>query len=325
MRRFTEEELQRANDVDLLAYVRSRGYAVRRAGSQHCLAEHDSLVIRGNKWYWFSRHMGGKTIDFLVQYEGFSFPEAVRTLLGEEGRLPRTVPKAVQHQAPERPRRLLLPPMAKSNVDALAYLRRRGIAPEVLQACLDRCSLYQADSYRLLSPDGRVTEHPGKQAVFLGFDQEGTPRYACSRSLDGNGKHDAPGSDKSYAFSLPSSDPNCQTLWVFESAIDALSHATLQKQNPWPVHRISLGGLAPLALERFLRDHPKIRYINLGLDRDEQGRRAAEALRRSLSERTAQDASGKQLIVVDCPPVHGKDYNDALLYRMRTRSHIAER
>ena len=51
MKRFTEEELERANSVDLLAYVQGRGYAVKRMGSQYCLAEHDSLVIRDNKWY----------------------------------------------------------------------------------------------------------------------------------------------------------------------------------------------------------------------------------------------------------------------------------
>ena len=32
MKRFTEEELARANSVDLLAYVQSRGYAVKRMG-----------------------------------------------------------------------------------------------------------------------------------------------------------------------------------------------------------------------------------------------------------------------------------------------------
>lgn len=49
MKRFTDEELERANGVDLLAYVQSRGYAVKRVGRQYCLQEHDSLVIDGNK------------------------------------------------------------------------------------------------------------------------------------------------------------------------------------------------------------------------------------------------------------------------------------
>ena len=83
MKRLTEEELARANSVDLLAYVQSRGYAVKRMGRQHCLAEHDSLVIEGNKWYWFSQRTGGKTIDFLVKYEKIPFVEAVHTLLGD--------------------------------------------------------------------------------------------------------------------------------------------------------------------------------------------------------------------------------------------------
>ena len=105
---------------------------------------------------------------------------------------------------------------------------------------------------------------------------------------------------------------------MFESAIDALSHAALCKQggNPWPAHRLSLGGLSPRALERYLAEHPVIRYVNLGLDNDEQGRRAAQAITASLAGR---------YIAFHHPPRHGKDYNDEMLVQLRTRSREAER
>ena len=315
MKRFTEEELARANSVDLLAYVRSRGYAVKRMGRQHCLAEHDSLVIEGNKWYWFSQRTGGKTIDFLVKYEKIPFVEAVRTLLGDSvQKMTEPLKQAVRRtEDADKPRKLMLPPIAEQNDEAIAYLRGRGISMELIQLCVDEIRLYQADTYWRRKEDGSYEELPGKQVVFVGYDADYTPRYACSRSLQGSGKHEAYGSDKSYAFALPAPEPECKVLWVFESAIDALSHAALCKQggNPWPAHRLS-----PLALERYLAEHPAIRYVNLGLDNDEQGRRAAQAITASLAGR---------YIAFHHPPRHGKDYNDELVFQLRTRSREAER
>lgn len=325
MKRFTEEELARANSVDLLAYVQSRGYEVKRMGRQHCLAEHDSLVIRDNKWYWFSQRVGGKTIDFLVKYEKIPFVEAVYTLLegtAQKMAIPMPTQSTGKHTpdtaATDKPRKLMLPPIAERNDEAIAYLRSRGIPLEFIQHCIDEVRLYQADTYWLRKEDGSYEELPGKQVVFVGFDADYTPRYACSRSLQGNGKHEAYGSDKSYAFALPAPEPTCKVLWVFESAVDALSHAALCKQgnNPWPAHRLSLGGLSPLALERYLSEHPAVRYVNLGLDNDEQGRKAAQEIAASLADR---------YIVFHHPPKHGKDYNDELLFQLRTRSREAER
>lgn len=318
MKRFTDEELERANGVDLLAYVQSRGYAVKRVGRQYCLQEHDSLVIDGNKWYWFSQRIGGKAIDFLVQYEKIPFVEAVRILLGETANRECASVQAAQKPEKPAPRKLMLPRIADSNEEDVAYLRGRGLPEPLIRRCIDEVRLYQADTYWRLKEDGSYEELPGKQVVFVGLDANYTPRYACSRALQGNGKHEAYGSDKSYAFALPADDPKCKVLWVFESAIDALSYAALcgMGGNPWPAHRLSLGGLSPLALERYLSEHPHIRYINLGLDNDAQGQKAAVEITASLADR---------YIVFTHPPRHGKDYNDGLLARQRTRHRDAAR
>ena len=70
------------------------------------------------------------------------------------------------------------------------------------------------------------------------------------------------------------------------------------------MHRISLGGVSPAALEQYLSDHPDIRYVNLALDRDKTGREAAEAIKQRLS--------GKRRIY-DHVPRYGKDINDDLM------------
>ena len=317
MRRFTEEELVRANSVDIVELAQSRGHAIQREGSQYRLVEHDSLKITGNRWYWHSRKIGGKAVDFLVKYENMSFVDAVHLLLGEE--IQRSFRRSDASTAKPVPKELKLPRPAAQHDEAIAYLRGRGLPMDLIQQYIDEIRIYQADTYWRRKDDGSFEEVPGKQVVFVGYDETYTPRYGCARSIQGIGKFDSYGSDKSYAFSLPPQDENCKVLWVFESPIDALSHAAiscLSSSNPWPAHRISLGGLSPLALNRYLEEHPQIRYINLGLDNDEPGNRAAAEIASSLADRYA---------VYRHPPKHGKDYNDELLFRLRNRSRDAER
>ena len=316
MKRFTQEQIDRANSVDLVELIRSRGYAFRPiGGEEHCLLEHDSLKFNHERWNWFSRKTGGKPIDFLVKYEGMSFVDAVYFLLGEKTQVAYR-PKAAQHEqkvVEEKPKKLMLPPKADNEEEAFAYLHSRGLPMDLIQQCSDELRLYQADTYLRRKEDGTFEELPGKQVVFVGYDKDYTPRYASMRSLQGSGKHEAYGSDKSYAFTLPGPDA-CKVLWVFESAIDAMSHAALCRMkgnNPWPAHRIALGGLSTRALERFLQEHPAVRYINLGLDADEPGRKAAAQLVSSLADR---------YIVFDHPPKYGKDYNEELLHDLRIRS-----
>ena len=46
--------------------------------------EHDSVMINKNEWYRFSQNKGGHAIDFMKEFYGLSFAEAVKELLGEE-------------------------------------------------------------------------------------------------------------------------------------------------------------------------------------------------------------------------------------------------
>ena len=70
MSRYSKEQIEQANNVDLVEYLKSHEYELKREGSQFKLAEHDSLYVRDNQWYWFSQGKGGKTLNFLTEYEG---------------------------------------------------------------------------------------------------------------------------------------------------------------------------------------------------------------------------------------------------------------
>lgn len=105
-------------------------------------------------------------------------------------------------------------------------------------------------------------------------------------------------------------------LYLFDSAIDLLSYATLRKVHglDWKKdHLLSLAGVyqpkkemeksaVPLALTQYLADHPEIQYILLRLDNDYAGRMAAKALMTVLPENYTVDArfppQGKRHIVL---------------------------
>ena len=80
MNRYTQEQIEAADSIDLVAYAQSRGYEMEREGNQYKMKDHDSLYMKGNRWYWFSHQIGGKAISFLTQYEGMGFVDAMKTL-----------------------------------------------------------------------------------------------------------------------------------------------------------------------------------------------------------------------------------------------------
>lgn len=321
MKRYTQQQIDQANSMNLISYLQSNGYQLIPEGRQFKLAEHDSLYIRDNQWYWFSQGKGGKTLDFLTQYEGKSFVDAMRELVGEPMEVGDNPQR--QHKQPRAQREplraaegLMLPIPAPSNDAVFSYLKSRGIDARKVKACIDEGTIYQTEMYWQLNEDtGEYEAHRCSPAVvFVGKDAEGVARYACTRSTVGDFKYDAIGSDKSYAFTIP--DGKSKAVWVFESAIDALSHATLSNyaKTRYSAHRVSLGGVSPAALMQFLDNHPDVCYINLALDSDKQGREATEQITAALSERFGA-ALGDTVRVYDHPPTVGKDYNEELVFR----------
>ena len=75
---YTQEQIDRANQADLVSFLQGRGEQLTRAGQEYRWKRHDSLTVRGNKWYRHSQSKGGAPIDFVMEFYGKSFTEAVR-------------------------------------------------------------------------------------------------------------------------------------------------------------------------------------------------------------------------------------------------------
>lgn len=303
-----------AKQMDLLTYLQNYEpqELVHVSGNIYCTKTHDSLRISNGKWCWFSRGIGGKSaLDYLIKVKGISFLEAVEQIMGQTAVMPPVFAPAEK----EKPKVLLLPQASRCATHAVSYLASRGIDSELINYCIQTGQIYEST--------------PHHNVVFVGFDKQGTAKYASLRGIGTDFKGDANGSDKHYSFSLPAKAPNA-TVHLFESAIDALSYATLLKQygRAWQNENLlSLAGVyqpkkvieesrVPAALTQFLEDYPHIRRITLHLDNDNPGRMAAKALMAVMS---------KEYIVINKPPPSGKDFNDYLLVRAFLKSRQHER
>ena len=201
---YTQAQIDRANAVSLEDFLRTQGETLIKSGREYRWKEHDSLTVRGNKWFRHSQSKGGYPIDFVMEFYGKSFPEAVQLLTGESGE--------GQTEATTAPPTAFHLPLHNRTADrAIQYLcESRGLNPKLVEAFLLSGDIYE-DAKR-------------HNVVFVGRDRSGTPRYAHVRGTADPFRQDIAGSDKSYPFHY---EGNGNQLFVFEAPIDLLSFRVL--------------------------------------------------------------------------------------------------
>lgn len=300
------KNIAEAKQMDLLTYLQNYDpqELVQLFTGVYCTREHDSLKISNGKWCWFSHGIGGRSaLDYLIKVKNYSFLEAVEIIL----RRAAAKPPVFNCQEFEKPQNLLIPELNENTDTVVQYLKGRGIHPLIIDYCLKNKLLFETKKYH--------------NALFIGYDLQGNPRYGSVRGTHGAYKGELTGSDKHYSFSINGTG---ETVHLFESAIVLLSYATLELygNRDWRMdYLLSLAGVfktkrkdvVPIALEQFLINHPHINTLRLHLDNDEVGRGAASCIMTGLYE-------GYQ--VFDEPPECGKDINDQLKMRVGIRKKV---
>lgn len=291
MEEYTREQIQRADDTDLYVFLSGRGEQFKRCGKEYRWLRHDSVMINKNEWYRFSQNKGGHAIDFMKEFYGLSFAEAVKELLGEEGDSNNRTAKedaGRQKVCPIPLPGLELPERNESCEIARKYLiEQRKLSEQLVDQMIAKGDIYESKNYH--------------NVVFVGRDKEQNPRYTAMRGTDENRyRGEARGSEKAYGFGHIGTD---EKLFVFESPIDLLSYITAVPEE-WEKHSyISLGGLSEKAMKRMYTEYPHIHSIYLCLDNDEPG-----------NERCRQFVSliPEKLSVYRLEPVK-KDWNECLV------------
>ena len=241
---FTQEQLRLAASVDLPLFLEMRGEQLESTGREKKLiyhdstGTHDSITMRGSRWYDHKNQQGGGPIQFMQIFS------------------PTVEGKHTEFE---------LPPENKDMHRVFAYLiKQRFIAPEIITHFAKAHTLYED------------AEH--HNAVFVGLDEQGRPVAAAKRSTSTYCKSfrmTCAGSDTRYSFAYFG---NSERLYIFEAPIDLLSFLTLYPENWQTHSYIALNGLYETALLRALETHEHLNRIVLCTDNDTGGIDGAERL-----------------------------------------------
>ena len=285
---YTQAQIDKANAVDPEKFLRAQGETLVRSGKEYRWKTHDSLTVCGNKWFRHSQSKGGLPVDFVMEFYGKSFPEAVQMLTGETGE--------VQLEADPAPSPAFRLPLRNvTNANILNYLtQERKLSPSLVNFFIAAGDIYEDAAHH--------------NVVFVGRDADGHPRYASSRGIREKFRQDAAGAEKAFGFAHRGTD---KQLLVFEAPIDLLSFIELFPKN-WQQHNyLSLGGVSGKALRLFLSERPDVERVFLCLDADKAGEDACKRLAALLPDTVS---------VTRIQPCM-KDWNDVLVHRAEIPNH----
>jgi len=289
--------IEQARNADVIAFLEKyHGFTFAQQGGAYRCNQHKSLAVKNDRlsWYWHSKGIGGfGALDYLVKSENIPFREAVEVITGA------TPPTAPPQLKTEPPKVLVLPQMVGIPLRLYDYLcKKRGIDSEVVNSLIQK---------EMLCEDRRGN------VVFIGYDEQHKARFAYLRGTYGDYRGDCSGSDKRYGFTMAACAPS-DRLYIFESPIDAMSHASLViadtgDKNAWKQHhRLSLAGTSDTAIPFFLNQHKSVRELVFCLDNDTAGREAAAIMARKYAH--------KGYTALNELP-RGKDFNEDLTEKIK--------
>lgn len=262
MPHYTQEQIEKANRTDLVAFLQNHGETVKQSGSSYYWKKHQ-VWLRDHRWYSHYESVGGYPVGFVMRYFGMGFQDAIAVLLG----------CTTYDVLTKREKNLVIPERNQTMDRVFSYLmQKRFISRDVVAHFAHQKTLYEDTKYH--------------NCIFVGTDEEGNPRHIHRRGTQGAFKHTEPGSEAEYSFHH---DGTSDTLYVFEAPIDMLAFITLHPEN-WRQHSyVALCSVSERAVLHRLRVNPNLQKIVLCLDRDNAGTMACYRIKDILSAQGYDD------------------------------------
>ena len=131
---FSEQEKELAKQADIVRFLQVHGEQVKRTGKEFAWdSPAGKVTIRENQWYSQYEQTGGGAVKFLRKFFGMTYPEAVRSLLGESAG--QEIRAAGKEKPKPEPKNFSLPPPHSDMRRLYAYLlSERGIDRDIIHA-----------------------------------------------------------------------------------------------------------------------------------------------------------------------------------------------
>lgn len=265
--KFTEQEKASANSASIVDYLTIHGESVERVGREFVWeAPSGKVSINGSEWYSQYELVGGGAVNFVQKFFGLSYPDAIRSLLGNNAGEVVIGERKEPNIRPKKP--FELPEKHTDMRRVYGYLmHERLIDLQVLNRFVQEGLIYED-----------ATHH---NAIFVGVDRSGKPVHAHKRatSAKSNFKGNLDSSIAEYSFHFNGSS---EYLFVFEAPIDMLAYISMHKKG-WDKHSyVALCSTADRAVIQMLKDNPSLKTVYLCLDNDSAGllgcKRIAESI-----------------------------------------------
>ena len=300
--RITQEQIDRANAVNLPQFLIEHGFELKRMSHEEFMwKEHESLFIHDNqngesgKWFRFSENHGGDNIAFVREYMDLSFRQAVE-LLNDETYIdtqfrpyPHQKPKfKVSKPKPDKPVEIHLRenPDCRKVIDYLC--RVRGLDFSLVSELVNQGRISQESGYY----GNAIFKYFNENGKLVGAEKCGTNEGEKFKSIE-------KGSASGYGFEIVRG--NGENALFFESSIDMLSY--LQMHPELDNHRlVSMIGVKPSVVVATMERYGiKPENVYVCSDNDTAGNDFADRLKEVYPEM-------KRL----CSDPKYKDWNDQL-------------
>lgn len=283
--KYTKEAIQTARQTNLVHWLQSNSYVVKKRGKDWSLEGHNSLLVRENRWKNFYTGQGGNTLDFLIEIEGMTFSEAMEALNIEGGRGSQVI--TARNYITEK-KGFNIPEKNHNYRRVAAYLTKtRGI---------------DIDTIKTLTKEKLLWQDPRGNCVFPLRNREGKITGAILRGTLSSRRWvgTSPGSVNELGWRWPGKDSS--VLVFVEAPIEAMS---LKQMRPEfrQYYFVALGGLH-LNVFREAVEYIRPSRVVIALNSDEEAKKAAEAFGGWLEE----EGYPYDLII----PIL-KDWNDDLI------------
>ena len=265
--KFTEQEEASAYSAGIVDYLTTHGESVERVGREFVWeAPSGKVSINGSEWYSQYELVGGGAVNFVQKFFGLSYPDAIRSLLGNNAGEAVIGERKEPMIRPKKP--FELPEKHTDMRRVYGYLmHERMIDFQVLNRFVKEGLIYED-----------ATHH---NAVFVGVDGSGKPVHAHKRATSAKSdfKGNLDSSIAEYSFHFNGSS---EYLFVFEAPIDMLAYISMHKKG-WDKHSyVALCSTADRAVIQMLKDNPSLKTVYLCLDNDSAGllgcKRIAESI-----------------------------------------------
>ena len=246
-------------------------------------------IFAENNWYRHSDGKKGFPVDLVMEVLNCSKSYALEFLSQHLPDQYIPPPKAREKAG------FKIPNQVPPSVARLYLIHKRGIDYEIVDDLIKQGIISEDAIYH--------------NVMFIGRDING---IAHSCGLRGTGmkqfRGEVSGGNKSYSFAMIGQS---HKLRIFESPIDAMSHATFSKLLGinWGLdHRLSTNGCGYMSVKRYLTEHRDILNVIISFDNDEPGRKGAESVKNNI----LSDFSERKLNIGIIYP-HLKDWNEDLV------------